>query len=253
MYNGFGKAEPQAELVRGPNIADWPSMSPLPQHLLLQVVSVITDPVTTTDELIPSGETSSLRSNPLKLAEYTLSRKDPGYVGRAKTVNAMETARLANPGDAELLTTVRALFATCGLDTMQNAADLKQVGLGSTIFAVKPGDGSAREQAASCQKVLGGWANMAVEYATKRYRSNLINWGMLPFIVDPSLADTLKVGDWLVVPNVRSAVQNADPSFTGYVASEGGKAQQISLALKELTSDERKIILDGCLINFYNS
>ena len=253
VYNGFGKAEPQAELVRGPNIADWPSMSPLPQHLLLQVVSVITDPVTTTDELIPSGETSSLRSNPLKLAEYTLSRKDPGYVGRAKTVNAMETARLANPGDAELLTTVRALFATCGLDTMQNAADLKQVGLGSTIFAVKPGDGSAREQAASCQKVLGGWANMAVEYATKRYRSNLINWGMLPFIVDASLADTLKVGDWLVVPNVRSAVQNADPSFTGYVASEGGKAQQISLALKELTSDERKIILDGCLINFYNS
>ena len=253
VYNGFGKAEPQAELVRGPNIADWPSMSPLPQHLLLQVVSVITDPVTTTDELIPSGETSSLRSNPLKLAEYTLSRKDPGYVGRAKTVNAMETARLANPGDAELLTTVRGLFATCGLDTMQNAADLKQVGLGSTIFAVKPGDGSAREQAASCQKVLGGWANMAVEYATKRYRSNLINWGMLPFIVDASLTDTLKVGDWLVVPNVRSAVQNADPSFIGYVASEGGKAQQISLALKELTSDERKIILDGCLINFYNS
>ena len=253
VYNGFGKAEPQAELVRGPNIADWPSMSPLPDHLLLQVVSVITDPVTTTDELIPSGETSSLRSNPLKLAEYTLSRKDPGYVGRAKTVNAMETARLANPGDADLLARARGLFAACGLDTLQKAADLKQVGLGSTIFAVKPGDGSAREQAASCQKVLGGWANMAVEYATKRYRSNLINWGMLPFIVDASLADTLKVGDWLVVPNVRSAVQNADPSFTGYVASEGGKAQQISLALKELTSDERKIILDGCLINFYNS
>ena len=239
--------------MRGPNIADWPSMSPLPQHLLLQVVSVITDPVTTTDELIPSGETSSLRSNPLKLAEYTLSRKDPDYVGRAKTVNAMETARLANPGDADLLARARGLFAACGLDTLQKAADLKQVGLGSTIFAVKPGDGSAREQAASCQKVLGGWANMAVEYATKRYRSNLINWGMLPFIVDASLADTLKVGDWLVVPNVRSAVQNADPTFTGYVASEGGKAQQISLALKELTSDERKIILDGCLINFYNS
>ena len=253
VYNGFGKAEPQAELVRGPNIADWPSMSPLPQHLLLQVVSVITDPVTTTDELIPSGETSSLRSNPLKLAEYTLSRKDPGYVGRAKTVNAMETARLANPGDADLLARARGLFAACGLDTLQKAADLKQVGLGSTIFAVKPGDGSAREQAASCQKVLGGWANMAVEYATKRYRSNLINWGMLPFIVDASLTDTLKVGDWLVVPHVRSAVQNADPTFTGYIASEGGKAQKISLALKELTKDERKIILDGCLINFYNS
>ena len=253
VYNGFGKAEPQTELVRGPNIADWPSMSPLPEHLLLQVVSVITDPVTTTDELIPSGETSSLRSNPLKLAEYTLSRKDPGYVGRAKTVNALETARLANPGDTDLLARARGLFAACGLDTLQKVADLKQVGLGSTIFAVKPGDGSAREQAASCQKVLGGWANMAVEYATKRYRSNLINWGMLPFIVDASLTDTLKVGDWLVVPNVRSAVQNADPTFTGYIASEGGQAQQISLALKELTSDERKIILDGCLINFYNS
>jgi len=253
VYNGFGKAEPQTELVRGPNIADWPSMSPLPDHLLLQVVSVITDPVTTTDELIPSGETSSLRSNPLKLAEYTLSRKDPGYVARAKTVNAMESARLANPGDAALLEKARGLFATCGLDVLQGAADLKQVGMGSTIFAVKPGDGSAREQAASCQKVLGGWANMAVEYATKRYRSNLINWGMLPFIVDASLTDTLKVGDWLVVPHVRSAVQNADPTFTGYVASEGGKAQKISLALKELTKDERKIILDGCLINFYNS
>ena len=253
VYNGFGKAEPEAQLVRGPNIADWPSMSPLPEHLLLQVVSVITDPVTTTDELIPSGETSSLRSNPLKLAEYTLSRKDPGYVGRAKAVNAMEAARLANPADAELLAKARGLFAVCGLDVLQGAADLKQVGLGSTIFAVKPGDGSAREQAASCQKVLGGWANMAVEYATKRYRSNLINWGMLPFIVDPSLANSLKVGDWLVVPNVRSAVQNADPTFTGYVASEGGQAQQISLALKELTSDERKIILEGCLINFYNS
>lgn len=253
VYNGFGKAEPQTELVRGPNIADWPSMSPLPDHLMLQVVSVITDPVTTTDELIPSGETSSLRSNPLKLAEYTLSRKDPGYVARAKTVNALETARLGNPGDATLLEKARGLFATCGLDALKGAADLKQVGMGSTIFAVKPGDGSAREQAASCQKVLGGWANMAVEYATKRYRSNLINWGMLPFIVDASLTDTLNVGDWLVVPNVRSALQNADPTFTGYIASEGGKAQQISLALKELTSDERKIILDGCLINFYNS
>ena len=152
-----------------------------------------------------------------------------------------------------LLAKARALFEACGLNALQGASDLRQVGMGSTIFAVKPGDGSAREQAASCQKVLGGWANMAVEYATKRYRSNLINWGMLPFIVDPSLADTLKVGDWLVVPNVRSAVQNADPSFIGYVTSEDGKAQQISLALKELTSDERKIILDGCLINFYNS
>ena len=253
VYNGFGHAQPDAPLVLGPNIADWPAMSALPEHIMLQVVSVITDPVTTTDELIPSGETSSLRSNPLKLAEYTLSRKDPGYVARAKAVSVMEKTRLASPADPALLDKARAIFAACGLDTLKGASDLKQVGLGSTIFAVKPGDGSAREQAASCQKVLGGWANMAVEYATKRYRSNLINWGMLPFIVDAALADTLTVGDWLVVPNLRKAVQNADPAIPAYVAQEGKQARPTSLALKELTADERKIILDGCLINFYNS
>lgn len=253
VYNGFGNPKPEVPLIFGPNIADWPAMSALPEHLLLQVASVITDPVTTTDELIPSGETSSLRSNPLKLAEYTLSRKDPGYVARAKAVDAMEKARLANPADPELVARARALFALCGLDIMQGAADLKNVGLGSTIFAVKPGDGSAREQAASCQKVLGGWANLAVEYATKRYRSNLINWGMLPFITDADLAATLKVGDWLAVPNVRKAVQNAEPTILAYVVRENGSAEQIALTLKDLTDDERQIILDGCLINFYNS
>lgn len=253
VYNGFGNPKPEVPLVFGPNIADWPAMSALPDHLLLQVVSVITDPVTTTDELIPSGETSSLRSNPLKLAEYTLSRKDPGYVERAKTVDLMEKARLANAADPELVARARALFALCGLDILQGAADLKNVGLGSTIFAVKPGDGSAREQAASCQKVLGGWANLAVEYATKRYRSNLINWGMLPFIGDADLAETLQVGDWLAVPNVRKAVKDAAPTILAYVVRESGKAEQIALTLKDLTDDERQIILDGCLINFYNS
>ena len=253
VYNGFGNPKPEVPLIFGPNIADWPAMSALPEHLLLQVASVITDPVTTTDELIPSGETSSLRSNPLKLAEYTLSRKDPGYVERAKAVDAMEKARLANPANPELVARARALFALCGLDIMQGASDLRNVGLGSTIFAVKPGDGSAREQAASCQKVLGGWANLAVEYATKRYRSNLINWGMLPFITDADLAATLKVGDWLAVPDVRKAVQNAEPTILAYVVRENGNAEQIALTLKDLTDDERQIILDGCLINFYNS
>ncbi|MBB5144131.1 hydratase [Desulfovibrio intestinalis] len=253
VYNGFGNPKPEVPLVFGPNIADWPAMSALPDHLLLQVVSVITDPVTTTDELIPSGETSSLRSNPLKLAEYTLSRKDPGYVERAKAVDLMEKARLANAADPELVARARALFALCGLDILQGAADLKNVGLGSTIFAVKPGDGSAREQAASCQKVLGGWANLAVEYATKRYRSNLINWGMLPFIGDADLAETLQVGDWLAVPDVRKAVKDAAPTILAYVVRESGKAEQIALTLKDLTDDERQIILDGCLINFYNS
>ncbi|WP_303193047.1 aconitase family protein, partial [uncultured Desulfovibrio sp.] len=257
VFNGFGHAQPETPLVFGPNIADWPRMSPLPQHLLLQVASVITDPVTTTDELIPSGETSSLRSNPSKLAEYTLSRKDPGYVERAKAVQQMEKRRQEHPDDPHLLATARALFALCGQDLLPSGADLKNVGLGSTIFALKPGDGSAREQAASCQKVLGGWANLAAEYATKRYRSNLINWGMLPFIVSPDLAQTLRVGDWLAVPHIRDAVQNASPGILAYVlrpdAPDGAKCEQIALTLRELTADERQIILDGCLINFYNN
>ena len=253
VYNGFGHAKPETPLIFGPNIADWPAMSALPEHLLLQVVSVITDPVTTTDELIPSGETSSLRSNPLKLAEYTLSRKDPGYVERAKAVNALEKTRLGNAANADLVARVRALFASCGLNIPQSGSGLADVGIGSTIFAVKPGDGSAREQAASCQKVLGGWANLAVEYATKRYRSNLINWGMLPFIVDADLANVLQVGDWLAVPHVRKAVQNAEPTLLAHIVRENGTSEQIALTLKDLTDDERQIILDGCLINFYNA
>lgn len=252
VYNGFGRPEPEAKLVFGPNIADWPAMSPLPEHLLLRVASVITDAVTTTDELIPSGETSSLRSNPLKLAEFTLSRKDPDYVGRARETQELEKARLADPAAPDLLARVRALFALCDAAILRDAPDLGNVGIGSTIFAMKPGDGSAREQAASCQKVLGGWANLAVEYATKRYRSNLINWGMLPFLVDGDLAASLHVGDWLVVPHVRQLVATAAPVMAGYVTSESGPARRIELRLRDLTDDERRIILDGCLINFYN-
>ncbi len=265
VYNGFGAPRPETPLIFGPNIADWPEMSPLPRHLLLQVASVITDPVTTTDELIPSGETSSLRSNPLKLAEHALSRKDPAYVDRAKAFQALEKARLNNPADPELLARVREICAACdgqtGMeDFFAGQQPLKHIGLGSTIFAVKPGDGSAREQAASCQKVLGGWANLAVEYATKRYRSNLINWGMLPFVVDAGLANALRVGDYLVIPHIREAVEEKRPVILACLVHAGedgaqgkARAEQISLNLRELTDDERQIILDGCLINFYNS
>lgn len=265
VYNGFGAPKPETPLIFGPNIADWPKMSPLPRHLLLQVASVITDPVTTTDELIPSGETSSLRSNPLKLAEHALSRKDPAYVGRAKAFQALEKARLENPDDPELLARVREICAAChgqtGMeDLFADRQPLKNIGLGTTIFALRPGDGSAREQAASCQKVLGGWANLAVEYATKRYRSNLINWGMLPFVVDAGLARALHVGDYLVIPHIREAVEEKRPAIAACLvhAGEGGaqgkaRVEQISLGLRPLTDDERQIILDGCLINFYNS
>ena len=261
VYNGFGAPKPETPLIFGPNIADWPEMNPLPRHLILQVASVITDPVTTTDELIPSGETSSLRSNPLKLAEYTLSRKDPGYVERAKAFQALEKARLKNPADPALLARVREICTPCGVgEFVDELTSLANIGLGSTIFAVKPGDGSAREQAASCQKVLGGWANLAVEYATKRYRSNLINWGMLPFVVDADLAKDLRVGDYLVVPHIREAVEKAHPNILACLVHESEAdgehriwAEQIALTLKELTDDERQIILDGCLINFYNS
>ena len=254
VYNGFGRAQSEEKLVFGPNIADWPAMNRLPQHLLLQVVSVITDPVTTTDELIPSGETSSLRSNPLKLAEHTLSRKDPGYVERARAFHALEKAREANPQDPDLQGRLGDVLRLAGLQS----ASMADIGLGTTIFAMRPGDGSAREQAASCQKVLGGWANLAVEYATKRYRSNLINWGMLPFIVEPALAERLNVGDFLVIPHIRAAVQEGREKIPALLirgadaAAETGEAASLTLALRGLTDDERRIILAGSLINFYN-
>ena len=221
-------------------------MVELPENIMLKVVSEIHDPVTTTDELIPSGETSSYRSNPLGLAEFTLSRKDPEYVGRAKAVYAEELKRREDtPFDemsAELSDAVKAVLKS------YPDVNTKNTGVGSTIFAVKPGDGSAREQAASCQKVLGGWANIANEYATKRYRSNLINWGMLPFIID-SEELPFKNGDYLFVPGIRSAVENKDDDIKAFVVS-GGELKEFSLKLGNLTDDERQIILDGCLINY---
>ncbi len=243
-YFGWGKPDTEAPLKFGPNIADWPKMEALTEDLLLRVASVITDPVTTTDELIPSGETSSYRSNPLKLAEFALSRKDPGYVGRAKDTRSLEKARLAGNMPASVLDVCEKV-----------GADYAKVGIGTLVYATKPGDGSAREQAASCQKVLGGWANIAVEYATKRYRSNLINWGMLPFIFsDSSMSDALPfdLGDWIYVPGIRAAVKEKKEHIPAFVCKPDGKKVPFSLSLGSLTDDERQIILDGCLINYYN-
>ena len=245
-YFGFNHADASAELKFGPNITDWPAMSHLTNDILLKVVSVITDPVTTTDELIPSGETSSYRSNPLGLAEFTLSRKDPAYVGRAKAVQQAEKARLAGKNPIEAYEELKEVFQTIQKQFPQ--VNPAQTGIGSTIYAIKPGDGSAREQAASCQKVLGGWANIAGEYATKRYRSNLINWGMLPFILEQKKLP-FENGDYLFIPNISKAVTEKQSEITAYIV---GKAMNpFTLKLGDLTDDERKIILSGCLINFY--
>ena len=249
VYNGVGKADPSVEIKFGPNIKDWPEMIALTDNLLLKVASVINDPVTTTDELIPSGETSSYRSNPLGLAEFTLSRKDPEYVGRAKAIQAVEKKReelgcfcKADESMKPMMKEIKAKFADREI-TGSNT------GYGSTIFAVKPGDGSAREQAASCQKVLGGWANIAKEYATKRYRSNLINWGMLPFIMEEDFA--FDNDDYVFIPGIREAVQNKDEIIKAYVVNKDFK--ELDLKLGSLTDDERQIIMDGCLINYYKN
>ncbi|HJB59596.1 MAG TPA: hydratase, partial [Candidatus Faecalibacterium faecipullorum] len=241
VYQGYGHGDYDALLKLGPNIKDWPEIAPLGDNLLLRVASYITDPVTTTDELIPSGETSSYRSNPLGLAEFTLSRKDPAYVGRAKAVQAEEAARRAGKGDDALLAQIRAVPGCEGLDWAG-------VQIASTIFAVKPGDGSAREQAASCQRVLGAGANIAVEYATKRYRSNLINWGMLPFqIAGPT---PFGLGDCILVPGIRKALAGDLSAIPAYVLRPEGPVA-FTLSIAALTDDERQILADGCLINFY--
>ena len=240
VYFGYGKARPEAPLHYGPNIAEWPAIPPLGEELLLQVASVLRDPVTTTDELIPSGETSSYRSNPLGLAEFTLSRKDPEYVGRAKAVQAEETARRAGAGDAALLAKVNAVPGCEQLSW-------NDIQIASTIFAVKPGDGSAREQAASCQRVLGAGANIVTEYATKRYRSNLINWGMLPLQL--AGATPFGLGDYVLIPNVREALKGDLQSIKAYVL--GDTVKEFELYMAPLTTDERQILADGCLINFY--
>lgn len=246
VFDSKGVAEPDVEIQFGPNIKDWPKMPKLPENLLLQVTAEIHDPVTTTDELIPSGETSSYRSNPIRLAEFALSRKAPDYVGLAKAIQKGETAREQGEipeekvsGLCQIKEQIQAEFA---------AMSWENTGIGSTIFAEKPGDGSAREQAASCQKVLGGWANIAREYATKRYRSNLINWGMLPFLFTEEKLPFAK-GDYLYIPNIQEAVKEGKSELTAYVVKDG--LSPFTLRLGEMTQDERTILLQGCLINYY--
>ena len=246
VFDSKGVADPSVEIQFGPNIKDWPEMAALADNLILKVVSEIHDPVTTTDELIPSGETSSYRSNPLGLAEFTLSRKDPAYVGRAKEIQAAQKAIQAGKCPAEAVPELKPVMET--IHKSYPDVDKTNLGVGSTIFAVKPGDGSAREQAASCQKVLGGWANIANEYATKRYRSNLINWGMLPFLI-PSGDLPFKNGDYLFFPGIRKAVEEKADVIKGYTV-EGDSLKEFDVTLGELTDDEREIILKGCLINY---
>ena len=246
VFDSKGVADPSVEIQFGPNIKDWPEMAALADNLILKVVSEIHDPVTTTDELIPSGETSSYRSNPLGLAEFTLSRKDPAYVGRAKEIQAAQKAIQAGNCPAEAVPELKPVIKT--INKTYPDVDKTNLGVGSTIFAVKPGDGSAREQAASCQKVLGGWANIANEYATKRYRSNLINWGMLPVLI-PSGDLPFKNGDYLFFPGIRKAVEEKADVIKGYTV-EGDSLKEFDVTLGELTDDEREIILKGCLINY---
>ena len=247
VYNGWGKAQQDLPLVFGPNIADWPEMIRLPENLVLEVASSILDPVTTTDELIPSGETSSYRSNPLRLAEFALSRKDPGYVGRAKAVQRMENSRRAFLSGGSLDQEAREMLSLTGKEAEQAARD---TGLGSLVFALKPGDGSAREQAASCQRVLGGCANVAAEYATKRYRSNVVNWGMLPFIMKDAAASPLQVGDKLLLMGIKRALEQGDEHICATLI-RNGERREIALELPAITKDERDILLAGCLINYY--
>ena len=242
IYNGFGKAEPEDKLIYGPNIKDWPEQEALAQNILLRVCSKIMDKVTTTDELIPSGETSSYRSNPLGLAEFTLSRRDPGYVQRAKDVRALEKARLAGEAQSD-----EALKNALGkVKNILPDVDEKTIEIGSVIYCVKPGDGSAREQAASCQRVLGGLANICSEYATKRYRSNVMNWGMLPFQMKNEPA--FEIGDYILVPNVFDAMDGDMQSIKAYVL--GDEVKEIELYIAPMTEDEKKIVKAGCLINF---
>jgi aconitate hydratase len=245
VYNGWSKEDPSAELVYGPNIKDWPSMPSLTEHVLIKVVTYINDPVTTTDEIIPSGETSSYRSNPMKLAEFTFSRKDPAYVGKAKEVLKYELSREEgnNPEEVEELKEVYNSIRKIEGFEDTNAQD---IGIGSTIYANKPGDGSAREYAASCQRILGAWANIAKEYATKRYRSNLINWGIIPFLIeDKSL---IKKDDFIFIPNIKTAILNKTKDIKAYVL--GDKIKEISLSIGHLTDKETEILVSGSLINY---
>ena len=239
-YEGFGKADPTAELRYGPNIKDWPKMPALEEDLLVKLCAVIHDPVTTTDELIPSGETSSYRSNPIGLSEFALSRRVPEYVGRSKAVRALEEAREAGNVPQEVLDALAKV-----------GGDAKKTTVGSCVFANKPGDGSAREQAASCQKVLGGFANICYEYATKRYRSNCINWGIVPFTMDQKNAFDYEDGDWVYIPGVRQAILNGQEDIAAKVLTKDGKVADLPLQCKGLTDDEKLILKEGCLMNYY--
>jgi len=243
LYYGYGKADPDAELILGPNITDWPRQYELSDNLLVKLAAVIHDPVTTTDELIPSGETSSYRSNPLRLAEFALSRRCPDYVGNSKAVAAIETARRNGENPDELISVLSKVGDAKAL--MENTQ------FGSCVFANKPGDGSAREQAASCQKVLGGFANICYEFATKRYRSNCINWGILPFTIDENEPFPYEVGDFVFVEGIRKAILEDNETFSAKVIRKDGSVHPITLYVKGLTPDEKEIILDGCLMNYY--
>ena len=250
IYQGYGKADPDAELIYGPNIKDWPSMSALTDNIILRVCSKIMDPVTTTDELIPSGETSSYRSNPLGLAEFTLSRRDPEYVGRSKKVNELEEIRKTGACPLKPDPEMEAAFKALRIYLDQPELRARETEIGSMIYAVKPGDGSAREQAASCQRVLGGLANIANEYATKRYRSNVINWGMLPFLLDEE--PSFEIGDFIYVPGVRKALEGDMQHIPAYVIKneEGNPIHEINLHIAEMTDEEKEIVKAGCLINY---
>lgn len=249
IFNGVGKADPSAELEFGPNIKDWPAIPSLTEDLLLKVVTYITDPVTTTDELIPSGETSSFRSNPLRLAEFTLGRKDPSYVGKTKAIQKYELEREAGKDPSLLSEEIRKVYDKLRTIKDFESIDPRKVGIGSTIYANKPGDGSAREQAASCQRVIGAWANLAKEYATKRYRSNLINWGMLPFLIDGE--PVFSKDEFIFIPNVRKAILEGKAEIKAY--SIGDKITEFTLSVGDLTMDEKSIIAAGCLINYYKA
>jgi aconitate hydratase len=245
VYKGLGKPQADTELIFGPNIKDWPPIPALPENLLVKIISFITDPVTTTDELIPSGETASYRSNPLRLAEFTLSRKDPQYVGKAKEVQGFEAQRQSGGTAEEIAEALKKIKTLPGRGDLE----LSRLGIGSTIYARKPGDGSAREQAASCQRVLGASANLALEYATKRYRSNLINWGILPFLAGDEKA--LNLGDYVFFPDIKKAVREEAVSIKAFVIGNG--VTEIAVSLGELTGTERQILIDGCLINYYST
>ncbi|MBR6274621.1 MAG: hydratase [Lachnospiraceae bacterium] len=243
VYNGFGKADPSVELILGPNITNWPEMDALTDNMLVKLAAVIHDPVTTTDELIPSGETSSYRSNPLRLAEFALSRRVPDYVPNSKAVNAVEQERRKGAAPSEIVEVLNKVG--------DGALLVKNTQFGSCVFANKPGDGSAREQAASCQKVLGGFANICYEFATKRYRSNCINWGILPFTIDEETAFDYAEGDYVYIPDVRAKISAGEEVFPAKVITASGDVKDITMYIKGLTPDEKEIILDGCLINYY--